>query len=112
MTFNLFKYAYLLIVFLILTGSRIDIIFLTWYAVRVLLLSKLYSHIRFILLVLEIFSIISISLVLILILKNSLELTFFFLLLCLLVGEACLGLSLIVINSRFQKKELISFRLV
>ena len=44
--------------------------------------------------------------------KNIFELRFFFLILCLIVGEACLGLSLIVIGSRFQKKELLSLSLI
>ena len=112
MNFNLFQYLYLVIVFFILRASSIEIIFFTWYSIRVVILAKLYSHIRFILLILEIISLITIGLTLVFMLKSLTEPTFFFLLLCLIVGEACLGLSLIIISSRFQKKELISLSLV
>ena len=76
------------------------------------MLRTLHSHIRFMLLTLELLTMITIALALISILKNSIELSFFFLILCLIVGEACLGLSLLVIGARFQKKEILSLSLV
>lgn len=112
MIFNLLYYLYATLIFFILNGSTIEIIFLLWYIRRMCILRKLHSHVRFILLTLELISVISIGLILIFLLKNTIELRFFFLILCLIVGEACLGLRLIVIGARFQKKELLSLSLI
>ena len=63
------------------------------------------------LLILELITLIILGLIIFLITKIGLEFRFLFLFLCLVVGEARLGLSLIVISSRFQKKELLSLNL-
>merc|ERR1712226_1417142 len=68
--------------------------------------SKIYSHIGFILLILEVRSCILIVLILFLIFKSLIDFRFFFFFLCLIVGEARLGLSLIVFRSRIYRKEL------
>ena len=112
MMFNLSYHVCIVIIFFILNGASLEIIFLLWFIRGILILIKLYSHISYILLTLELLSIISICLIIILLIKSSMELRFFFLLLCLIVGEACLGIRLIVIRSRFQKKELLSLSLI
>ena len=112
MTFNIFHILYVTILFFVLNGSSAEIVFILWYSLGLFSLSTLHSHIRFILLTLELLTIITIALRLLFILKNVIELSFFFLILCLIVGEACLGLSLLVIGSRLQKKEILSLSLV
>lgn len=112
-----FNYFYIIIInlffiFILILGRSLEIVFLVWYIVSFILLTKLYSHIRYILLILELITLITLSLIILLILKTGLEFRFLFLFLCLVVGEASLGLSLIVISSRFQNTELLSLNLL
>ena len=76
------------------------------------MLAKLYSHVRFMLLALEVTSLISIALILFIIMKNGLPYRIFFLFLCLAVGEAIIGLRLLVFSSRIEAKELTSITIV
>ena len=112
MTFNIFHIVYVTILFFVLNGCSVEMVFILWYSLGLFSLRTLHSHIGFILLTLELLTIITIALSLLFILKNRIELSFFFLILCLIVGEAYLGLSLLVISSRFQKKEILSLSLV
>merc|ERR1712048_503079 len=88
----------------ILNISPIEGLLLSWFAFLIVLVSKIYSHIGFILLILEVRS--CILIVLIFIFKSLIDFRFFFFFLCLIVGEARLGLSLIVFRSRIYRKEL------
>merc|ERR1712061_818989 len=103
--------AYLICIF-ILNISPIEGLLLSWFAFLIVLVSKIYSHIGFILLILEVRSCIFIVLILFLIFKSLMDFRFFFFFLCLIVGEARLGLSLIVYRSRIYRKELKILRLV
>ena len=97
---------------LLILGASLDIIYWVWFFSSFLIIFRVYSHVRFILLILELLTIISLALVLYFLLKSGLEIRFIFLFLCLVVGEASLGLSLIVISSRIQSYELISLNLI
>ena len=112
-----FNYIYiigftLLIILLIIFGASLEIIYWLWYILSFFLIFRVYSHVRFILLILELITIISLALILYFLLKTGLEFRFLFLFLCIVVGEARLGLSLIVIRSRIQAYELISLNLL
>merc|ERR1712018_637985 len=112
MIFRIYLYFYIFTIFFIFNRIPIEIILLIWYFRRILFFIKINSHISFMLLSLELISVISLTLISLLLLKKLIEVRFFFLFICLLVGEACLGLRLIVISSRFQKKELISLSII
>merc|ERR1739849_25329 len=88
----------------ILNISPIEGLLLSWFAFLIVLVSKIYSHIGFILLILEVRSCILIVLILFLIFKSLIDFRFFFFSLCLIVGESRLGLSLIVFRSRIYRK--------
>ena len=96
----------------LILGASLDIIYWVWFFSSFIIIFRVYSHVRFILLILELVTIISLALVLYFLLKSGLEIRFLFLFLCLVVGEASLGLSLIVIRSRVQSYELISLNLI
>ena len=97
---------------LFIFGSSLEIIYWLWYILSFFLIFRVYSHVRFILLILELITIISLALMLYFILKTGFEFRFLFLFLCIVVGEARLGLSLIVFSSRIQVYELISLNLI
>ena len=112
-----FNYIYfigftLFLILLLIFGTSLEIIYWLWYILSFFLIFRIYSHVRFILLILELITIISLALVFYFLLKTGLEIRFLFLFLCLVVGEASLGLSLIVIRSRIQAYELISLNLL
>merc|ERR1711934_455285 len=86
----------------ILNISPIEGLLLSWFTFLIVLVSKIYSHIGFILLILEVRS----CILIVLIFKSLIDFRFFFFFLCLIVGEARLGLSLIVFRSRIYRKEL------
>jgi len=110
--FNLFfKLIFIVLIFFIILGRPCEVIFIFWYGLGFILLLKIYSHISYILLVLELLTLVMLRLLIFSILKFGLELRFLFLCLCLVVGEASLGLSLIIMRSRFQRKELLSLNL-
>ena len=75
-------------------------------------MGKLYSHVRFMLLALEVVSLISMRLVLFIVIKNFVSYRIFFLFLCLVVGEAMIGLRLLVMRSRVEAKELRSIVII
>ena len=102
---------FLIIILFFIIGRSFETIFVLWYFFRFLLLLKIYSHIRFILLTLELITLIRLILLLVTIIKSGIEIRFFFFFLCLIVGEARLGLRLIVMRSRFQRTELTSLNL-
>jgi len=111
----IFKFYYFLFIYLLffnLIGGDFSSIYIIWYIIRFLLLAKLYSHVRFMLLALEVTSLISIALILFIIMKNGLPYRIFFLFLCLAVGEAIIGLRLLVFSSRIEAKELTSITIV
>ena len=112
-----FNYIYFIfftifIIGILILGGSLEIIFFVWYFLRFIIVVKLYSHIRYILLVLEVLTLITIALIIYFILKMGLEFRFIYLFLCLVVGEARLGLSLLIISSRFQRIELLSLNLI
>jgi hypothetical protein len=61
---------------------------------------------------LEILSLLSLSLLLLIILKVNFEISLLFLFLCLIVGEARIGLRLIIFSSRNQSIELLSLNIL
>ena len=71
---------------------------------------KLYSHVSFIILSLEILSLVSMVVIIFLITKLCISYRFFFFFLCFLVGEAVMGLRLLVARSRISSNELSSIR--
>ena len=110
--FNLFlKLIFIVFIFFIILGGPCEIIFIFWYSLGFSLLLKIYSHISYILLILELLTLVMLRLLIFSILKLGIELRFLFLCLCLVVGEASLGLRLMIIRSRFQRKELLSLNL-
>ena len=112
-----FNYVYtigftLFVILLLIFGTSLEIIYWLWYILSFFLIFRVYSHVRFILLILELITIISLALILYFLLKTGFEFRFLFLFLCIVVGEARLGLSLIIISSRIQVHEIISLNLV
>ena len=113
MNFNInFGVLTIVIMLLSILGASLEIIYLIWYTLSFIIIFRIYSHIRFILLVLELVSIITLALVLYFLFKSGVEIRFLFLFLCIIVGEARLGLRLIILSSRNQSNELISVNLV
>lgn len=108
----IFRYIFRNIVLIrLVLGGSLDSIYLMWFSLTIILLIRLYSHLRFILLILELITVIFLILLLFLGVVSGFELRFLFLFLCLAVGEACLGLGLLVITSRFQTAEIIRLNL-
>ena len=93
-------------------GVSLEIVYCLWYRIRIYILIRIYNHLTYILLILEVITIISLILLLLIFLKIGINNRFLFLFLCLVVGEAVLGLSLLIINTRFQSIELISLNLI
>ena len=73
--------------------------------IYVIILNK-YNHITILLLYLEILTIIFLVILLYVIFLSGLNMRVLFIFLCIIVGEAILGLRLLVLNSRHQSKEL------
>ena len=113
MKYNLILTGLIIYFFLlfIIIGLSLELFFISWIFYSLFLLVRLYSHLRFILLILELLTLTSLILIIFLTLKSGLELRFLFLFLCFAVGEAALGLRLLVITSRFQSTELISLNI-
>ena len=88
-----------------------EIIFFFWYGILLTIFIRVYSHLRFILIILELITLITLRFILFIIRTSLLELRFLFLFLCLAVGEAALGLRLLILSSRFQSREFLSFNL-
>lgn len=114
MKFNYIYFIFFTILFvsMLILGGSLEIIFFIWYLLGFIIIIKLYSHVRYILLVLEVLTLITLTLIIYFILKTGLEFRFLYLFLCLIVGEARLGLSLLIISSRFQRIELLSLNLI
>lgn len=113
MNFNInFGILTIVIIILSILGASLEIIYLVWYTLSFIIIFRVYSHIRFILLILELVGIITLALVLYFLFKTGVEIRFLFLFLCIIVGEARLGLSLIILRSRNQSNELVSLNLI
>ena len=77
MIFRIYLYLYIFTIFFIFNRIPIEIILLIWYFRRILFFIKINSHISFILLSLELISVISLTLISLLLLKKLIEVRFF-----------------------------------
>jgi len=111
MIFNIHCYFFSVIILSNLFNINVLIVFSSWLIIRFFIVVKLYRHISFILLAMELMSLITIIVVAVLLRKSSLSVAFFFFYICFVVGEAILGLRLLVIRSRLRSKELSSLTL-
>jgi len=83
------------------------IVYFIWRVIIYVIILNKYNHITILLLYLEILTIILLVILLYVIFLSGLNMRVLFIFLCIIVGEAILGLRLLVLNSRHQSKELV-----